>query len=115
MTPSLADHDLFVSYAHADDGGGWVAALIAVLQEIHNRFSPRPWHVFYDRRALRTGDDWDDSIGAALRSAGVMLAVLSPAYFASAYCRKEWEVFREQETRRGPPETWIIPLCLEIE
>ena len=90
-----ADHDLFVSYAHVDDHDGWVAALLEQLRLEHAAFTPNPLRVFYDRTGIATMEDWEHRILSALRSSKVMLAVLSPAYFESAYCRKEWEVFLE--------------------
>src|SRR5262249_52081596 len=43
------------------------------------------------------------------------LALLSPAYFKSEWCRKEWQEFCQQEQRRGEPRNRIFPLYLETE
>jgi hypothetical protein len=107
--------DLFVSYAHADDHDGWITALVELLQKLRGRHRrAEPWHIFFDRDAIRTMDDWERRIGGALRSAGVLLAVLSPAYFASPWCRREWEEFRTQE-KRQQPEDRIAALYLESD
>src|SRR5437867_3699840 len=89
--------DLFVSYAHSDNQDGWVTALVNAIQAEHARFTPRPLSVFLDLEDIRTMDDWEHRILKGLRAARVMLAVLSPAYFSSRYCRKEWEVYLEHE------------------
>jgi len=103
-------HDLFISYAHADDTDGWVTALVEAIRAEYAEFTPRPLAVFFDRGDIRTMDDWEHRILAGLRSAKVMVAVLSPAYFASAYCRKEWEVWVDHERSRALPGEGIAPI-----
>src|SRR5262245_58620340 len=115
-SPSHDSYDLFVSYAHADDHDGWVRALVESLKETQQRFAgARPWRVFFDVHAIRTGDDWEKHIGGGVRSSGVMLALMSPAYFRSEWCRKEWEEFCRQEELRGEPRNRIFPLYLQTE
>ena len=52
-------YDLFVSYAHLDDDGGQVEALVRAIQEEHGRFTPAPLQVFFHvevhPRRCRTG------------------------------------------------------------
>ena len=43
-------------------------------------------------------DRWEQRILRGLRHCRLMLTVLSPAYFTSDYCRKEWERYLERET-----------------
>jgi hypothetical protein len=108
--------DLFVSYAHADDTDGWVTVLVAVIKEIQQGFGPaEPWRVFFDTHAIRTMDDWEKRIRTGVRSAGVMLALLSPAYFRSEWCRREWEEFHRQEEQRGEPRNRIAVLYLQTD
>ena len=76
-------YDLFVSYAHVDDAGGQVEALVQAIQEEHGRFTPTPLQVFFDHQAIGSMQDWEHRILRGLRESGVMLAVLSPAYFAA--------------------------------
>src|ERR1051326_7040393 len=106
--PSPA-YDLFVSYAHADDHDGRVRALVRALKETQLRFAGAlPWRVFFDAHAIRTGEDWEKHIGGAVRSSGVMLALMSPAYFGSPWCRREGEEFCRQEERRGEPRDRVF-------
>lgn len=91
-------YDLFVSYAHADDQDGRVTALVEAIRGIRQETRPdQPWRVFFDSDAIRTMDDWEERIRAGLNSAGILLVLLSPAYFASRWCRREWEEFRKQQ------------------
>ncbi len=110
MASPIPDHDLFVSYAHADDAGGWVTAFVAAVVEEHARFTARPLSVFFDRDDIRSMDQWEHRILTGLRTSRVMLAVLSPAYFASAYCRKEWEIYLENELARALPGEGVAPI-----
>jgi hypothetical protein len=117
MASSREDgYDLFVSYAHEDDRDGWIRELIDVIQEIQRRFAPaRPWRVFFDTHAICTMDDWEKSIGDGLRSAGAMLVLMSPAYFRSDWCCREWEEFCRQEQARGEPRNRIAVLYLQTD
>jgi hypothetical protein len=47
---------------------------------------------------------------SALRESRVMIAMLSPAYFESTYCRKEWEWFADHETERAMTGEAIAPI-----
>ena len=102
--------DLFISYAHKDDHDGWITAFVEVLKREHAEFSPRPLEVFFDLEDIRAMDDWEDRILRGLKSSKLMLAVLSPDYFDSLYCRKEWEVYLEHELARAYPGEGVAPI-----
>jgi tetratricopeptide (TPR) repeat protein len=111
VLPGHEEYDLFISYSHKDDADGWVTALVATLQADHcPEFSPTPLRLFFDRHDIRDMDDWERRIRLGLKSAKVMLAILSPNYFASKYCRQEWQEYREYETRRRLPGEGIATL-----
>jgi tetratricopeptide (TPR) repeat protein len=105
-----SDYDLFISYAHADDGDGWVAAFIEALQSEHAKYTPTPLAIFFDDNEIRTMDDWEHRIYRGLRHAKVMITVLSPNYFNSPYCRKEWERYTDLEIARALPGEGIAPI-----
>ena len=99
------EFDLFISYAHADDRGEHARKV--------PRSSRRSRPITCVRRhavkgLLRhRGDPHDGRLGASdprgLRQSKMMVAVLSPAYFASDYCRKEWEIYVETELAQALP------------
>lgn len=105
-------YDLFVSYAHADDHDGWVSGVLAAIEEEHARFTPNRLRVFVDRDEIGTMDQWEHRIRRALRGSKLMLAVLSPAYFSSAYCRKEWEHYLEREQELALAGQGVAPLYI---
>jgi WD40 repeat protein len=114
MRPSAPPCDLFVSYAHADNLDGWISAFVRLLQQVRDDKDWRPWQVFLDARAIRGGHDWEQRILQSLRAARVMLALVSPAYFASPWCRREWEEFRRSEQHEGRGDR-LFPLYLSTD
>jgi tetratricopeptide (TPR) repeat protein len=105
-------YELFVSYARRDNLDGWVDRLVDAIREEQAQFTPTPLRCFVDHGDVETMDDWEHKIIGALRHSKLMLAVLSPAYFESAYCRKEWEAYIEHELGRSLPGEGIAPLYI---
>src|SRR5690606_14366770 len=99
MSAGSADEfELFISYAHVDNQGehaGKVTALVEAIKADYLRFAGTPLKVFFDTDDIRSMDDWQVRILKGLRQSKMMVAILSPAYFASDYCRKEWEHYVE--------------------
>jgi hypothetical protein len=91
-------HDLFISYAHLDDtpwnegGDGWVTEFVRTLRDFLRR-EERSYQEWFDPK-LRTGNDFNLAIQEAISHSAILLCVLSPAYHASSYCRKEIVQFR---------------------
>ena len=97
-------YDLFVSYSHDDDfafgreaGGGWVtdfhAGLEARLKQILGARSASVW---LDKRRLSGEWSLDDKIRGDLSKTAAFLAIVSPLYLTSNYCKDEREWFLEQ-------------------
>ena len=100
--PADAAYDLFVSYAHVDDAAdGWVTTLVDRIGHAFAAAAGRPMAAFFDRHDIASMADWELRILGGLRRPRVFLAVVSPAYFASRYCRKEWLVFLDHEVGRS--------------
>ncbi len=110
--------DLFVSYARKDDRpassgeGGWITAFVNALQAEHRRFSTADLSMFVDHDAVQLAEDWDLRIRASLRASSLMLAFVSPKYFASAWCEREWEQYVQQESERALAGEGVLPLYL---
>jgi len=114
-TPETSDrpYDLFVSYAHVDDRGehrGKVTAMVDAIRADYRRVAGAELNVFFDVGEIRSMDDWEVRILRGLRQSKMMVAVLSPAYFASDYCRKEWEIYVETELAHALPGEGIAPI-----
>src|SRR5580692_1809904 len=102
------DYDIFVSFAHADvkgTAGLFFDELLTIIRAERARFNPDPLRVFLDHSAIRSMADWKHRILAGLREARVLLAVIGPGYFASSWCRREWDAWTQHEQDRGDPDS----------
>ena len=87
-------HDLFLSYARAE--GAWADTFRkALCDEFHVRTGEEVT-VWQDSRNLRVGQKWDDEIKEGIRSAAAFLAIVSPSYLKSDWCRDERAVALEK-------------------
>ena len=93
-------YDLFISYSRSDNQRGQVAELIAQIQSSFRAFAGREIRFFFDTQAIQGMDDWRQKIQRSLRESHLFLAVLSPNYIASPYCRWEWEDYLRYEAMR---------------
>jgi hypothetical protein len=84
-------HDLFVSYALGE--AEWVEAFLKKLGEEFHARTGEALSIWQDSKRLRLGQKWDWEIEEAIRVAAAFLAVVSPSYLNSFYCREEREIF----------------------
>jgi hypothetical protein len=100
--------DVFISYAHVDDEPdpafserpGWVTTLVRCLEQRLAKKLGRvdSYAIWRDAKLAGHVELTPDIIGR-LRDAALLLLVLSPAYLASEWCRRELALF--YETIRG--------------
>jgi hypothetical protein len=77
-----------------------VSALKAQIESAFRAFAGRDLREFFDTHEIAGMDDWRQKIQRSLRDSQVFLAVLSPHYLASPYCRWEWEDYVRYEAMR---------------
>lgn len=93
------EHDVFVSYAHLDDvplGSGdmqWITSLVRYLREelVSNLGRADIWH---DLRLAGNDALWPE-LASRLKRSAILLAVVTPAYISSPWCRRELTTFLE--------------------
>jgi hypothetical protein len=91
-------HDLFVSYAHADNApfgpkqSGWVSDFHRNLEIRLSQLLTQSATIWRDPRLGGAEILWD-TLQAHLSEAAVLIAVLSPRYLESSYCRDELDFF----------------------
>jgi len=72
--------------------------------------------IFRDEESLETGASWPLALQQGLHRSKVFVAVLSPSYFRSPWCRAEWSSFRHREHQlglrtQGKTRGLIYPVC----
>ncbi|MBM3522656.1 MAG: toll/interleukin-1 receptor domain-containing protein [Alphaproteobacteria bacterium] len=111
--PSSFDHDVFVSYAHADDQVlmgdaeifGWVTTLKTNLNRLPGQ---RKKSIFIDH-ALMPGDIFGEELKRKLERSRILLIVLSRNYAESAWCGQELEWFiRHHGDDAGQPRNVFV-------
>jgi hypothetical protein len=112
----------FLSYAHADDDetDGAVSSLHHLLSQELRLQSAGTFLLFRDRNDLQWGEAWRQVINETLDSAALLVAVISPSFFASDECRRELDRFLVRELQLGRrdlilPIYWIDTSILEDE
>jgi TIR domain len=95
------EYDFFVSYASVDNKPvsqgerGWVDALVATLtDELARKLGRREAFTHWmDTQDLRGNHEAESRIPEQVKRAAVFLAILSPGYLASTFCRLELDTF----------------------
>ncbi|WP_230202991.1 TIR-like protein FxsC [Parafrankia discariae] len=87
----------FFSYARADSRDDPLLERFFhdLRAEVRRRVGhPDPGTVgFLDQRSIQPGEAWSTELGAALCRCRTFVAMCSPSFFASEYCRREWGMF----------------------
>ena len=100
-------YDVFLSYSRKDNAPipatypcGWVTAIRDHILADHRQFSTAPLRIFFDQHEIKDADDWRFRILGALKQSKMLLVCLSPNYFASPYCRWEWEEYLKRQVHQ---------------
>src|SRR5262249_45110248 len=98
-------YDFFISYAHVDNDPmpsatrGWVDDFVKILTTgtgLAGELGRRDAFSFYwDIQSLRVNHEFNQRIPEEVKHSALFLAILSPGYAASDFCRKELDAFVE--------------------
>jgi hypothetical protein len=88
-------HDLFLSYAHAE--AAWVEVFRKALCAEFQVRAGEQVTVWQDSRDLRVGQKWASEIEEGIRNAAAFLAIVSPCYLNSPWCRQERAIVLEKK------------------
>jgi hypothetical protein len=99
---------IFISYSSADLGPA--KSLYAGLQKIGGDVA------WFDKSALKPGDEWERQILGAIQKCGIFLPVLSAntEVREEGYFRKEWDEAAER-SRRIQGRKFIFPVVIDAE
>jgi hypothetical protein len=104
----------FWSYVHADDEAAFdlISALARDIARTYESIRNEPIDLFLDRDDLAWGDRWREKIDKTLSNVAFFVPVLTPRYFASIECRREYQFFLERSKALGIPAL-VLPLLYE--
>lgn len=106
-------HVFFTSYARLDNTDG---KLGQAVDKLKNRVIAKVGEnstVFFDTSELKNGKEWQDALGDALKEIRVVICLCSPSYLKSAFCAKEFEIFRRRVDADAKNTVAIIPVVWE--
>ena len=104
----------FFSYARHDavtDPELIPAYTTALENRVNAKIVNAHFAIWCDKEGLRTGDRWDTRIETELRSADVLIVLLTPRWIELDYCRKEYEIFEKTEAEREIGE-YVVPILV---
>lgn len=114
--PADSGLDVFVSYAHADNGvpvgssvaHGWVTVLASNLNEGPNVLKKR---LFIDHQ-LRPGDEFNGNLLTKIEGSSLLVLLLSQNYVDSDWCGAELEHFIQTHStnREKPNGVYVVEL-----
>jgi len=112
-------YDFFVSYARADNRpaklgeAGWITRFVEELLAEHGKFSGgRKLTPYFDTHVIHTGADWQTHIAHGLAASRLFLAFVSPQYFASKWCCKEWRTWIDLEIAKHILSDGVAPIYI---
>lgn len=109
-------HACFISYrnSHMEKTVTFIEQFVDALENCLDQYIPHDVDVYIDRDRLKAGYKFNIAITKALRESLCMVAILSPNYFNSEYCRREYvamehiEEKRRQKVRLPPEEKGLV-------
>ncbi len=109
MAPSGAA--AFMSYVRSDDDhdSGRITELRRCLEGEVKMQTGRSFHIFQDRNDISWGQQWKERIEDALLDVTFLIPIVTPSFFQSAACKKEFEIFLIRENTLGI-QRLILPI-----
>lgn len=110
----------FLSYAHKDAEEEYFQRFVGDLRkEVMDAAGLGPEAKPFTDREIKPGEPWNPAIGRAVGTSAVFVPVVSPYYFQSEMCGREWSAFAARKPSGGPqgpaarrniiPVMWRIP------
>jgi HEAT repeat protein len=95
--------NVFISYSHRDE-----KMRVKLGQHLATLINEGAIHIWHDRE-IEAGADWEGTIDQEISNADVILLLVSAAFLASPYCRRE---LVRALARRTASKTTIVPIIL---
>jgi hypothetical protein len=102
-------YDIFLSYSTDYPFGDWVKEhFLRLLQGYAKQALLKEPSIFFDRETIITGQNWRAVILDALCHSKCLVAIWSPSYFISEWCKYECSAFLYRQSQRPAAETGLI-------
>lgn len=103
MTDQKRSPMAFMSYVRFDDNyeDGKLTRFRERLSSEVRLQSGQDFPIFQDHADIKAGQDWKQRIDESLDGAKFLIAVITPSFFKSQFCRYELQRFFEREQRLG--------------
>ncbi|HTR13426.1 MAG TPA: TIR domain-containing protein, partial [Roseiarcus sp.] len=101
----------FLSYVRADDehDHGRITKLRARLEGEVRMHTGKTFKIYQDKRDLKWGEQWKERLDSTLLNVTFLIPVITPSYFQSMPCRREFEQFLMREKQLGENHL-ILPI-----
>ena len=87
-------HDVFVSYARANNHDGWVARFVERFRNsLTERLTKEKARIYFDDESVERNEEYDAAIEKALKDSEILLVVGSNRYLSRAWCTFERKTF----------------------
>jgi hypothetical protein len=116
----MPNYPVFTSYAQADlKGDASLDRFVKKFRENLRSLLGRPDTddlVFFDQSEVNAGDDWMMKILDVVRTADVLVCLMSPTYLGREWCGRELEVFvrRKDSLPAGQDARFILPVWWQL-
>lgn len=111
--PDVDHYDFFVSYARSDNANGWISNFVEELLAEHRKFAAgRDLTYFFDKHEIGAGADWQHTLNHGIAHSKLFVAFISPNYFASEWCRKEWRAWIDTEIAKHILTAGVRPVYI---
>lgn len=107
----------FVCYVHDDDTAN-MGGILQLARDLESEFAAITagrLEMVYDRMHLQWGDDWRSELTDAVGRATFLMPFISPRFFLSQECRREFDYFRQTALHLGRGQLVLPILYIEIE
>ena len=113
MPQATEQYDFFVSYARSDNEHGWITQFVEELLAEHRQFAAgRELKPFFDKQEITAGADWQHTLNHGIAHSSLFVAFISPNYFASEWCRKEWRAWIDTEIAKHILTAGVRPVYI---
>ncbi len=109
-------YDIFLSYTRKHPHSQWVNEIFYPLfvPYVEDALNSKI-NIFKDDNEIRSGSDWEKVILNSLLQSRIMVPILSPSYFMSEWCKREFQVFHYRQIKQGfmsaqNPYGLIVPI-----